>query len=173
MKVRKLTFAALFAAVICLFTAVFVIPLPLGYVNMGDVAVLAASALLGPLSGALSAGVGSALADLFMGFGVYAPATFVIKALMALSLYGAERLLSALRWPRTLVNAVGAVIAEGIMVLGYLAYESCLYGFAGAVGSVPWNCLQGAFGVVAYLVLSHFFGRRAKNYFLKAIDKKN
>ena len=34
-----------------------------------------------------AAGIGSMMADLFSGYAVYAPATFVIKALMALAAY--------------------------------------------------------------------------------------
>ena len=45
------------------------------------------------------------------------------------------------------------------MVLGYLAYEALVLGYgAAAVGGVPMNCIQGAFGVIAgaalYVALS-------------------
>lgn len=43
--------------------------------------------LLGPIYGTIAAGLGPALADIFSGYVVYAPATFVIKALMALVAY--------------------------------------------------------------------------------------
>ena len=45
--------------------------------------------LLGAVLGFLAAGLGSALADLFSGYVVYAPVTFVIKGLMAfIAFYG-------------------------------------------------------------------------------------
>lgn len=84
--IQKLAKAGLLAAMIFLLTAVVSIPIPggAGYINLGDAGVLTAAALLGGWWGAACAGIGSALADLFLGFGVYAPATLVIKGGMAL-----------------------------------------------------------------------------------------
>ena len=81
-SVRALCLAALFAALSCIGTFISV-PLPIGYFNLGDIFVLSGAFLLGAPFGAVAAGVGSALADIFMGFVIYAPATFVIKALVA------------------------------------------------------------------------------------------
>ena len=44
-NIRKLTFSALFAAIVCLATAVFPLPLPFGYVNMGDAFILLGAAV--------------------------------------------------------------------------------------------------------------------------------
>jgi len=64
------------------------IPSPLkGYINLGDGIVLIASWILPLPYGLIAAGLGSALADLFSGYVVYAPATFIIKALMAVVAY--------------------------------------------------------------------------------------
>ena len=172
MSVRKLTFTALFAAVTCLCTVVFIIPLPFGYVNMGDVTVLLSAVLLGPFAGAVSAGLGSALADIFAGFGVYAPATLVIKALMAVVCYYAVRSLCAVGLPKILAHILAALLAETVMVFGYFAYESFLYGVAGAAGSIPWNAMQGGFAIIVFCTLSSFLPERVKNYFGKTLDKK-
>ncbi len=153
MNVKKLTYTALFAAVIFLATAVFPIALPFGYVNMGDAFVLAAAAVLGPYLGAVSAGLGSALADLFLGYGIYAPATFVIKALMAVAAWAILQLLSRGRLPEIVRCVLSAICAEAVMVLGYFAFESCLYGVSGALASIAGNCLQGAFAIVAFTVI--------------------
>ena len=83
-----LAYSALFAALCCLGTACVSIPMPVsGYFNIGDVFVLAAGWCLGPFFGAAAAGVGSALADVFLGYGIYAPATFFIKAMVAFIAY--------------------------------------------------------------------------------------
>ena len=85
---KNLVFAALLAAVTCVATLVIHIPSPLnGYINLGDCFVLLSGWLLGPVYGFLAAGIGSGLADLFLGYAVYAPATFVIKGLVALAAY--------------------------------------------------------------------------------------
>lgn len=156
-NIKKLTYSALFAAVIFLATAIFPITLPFGYVNMGDAFVLAAAAFLGPYFGAVSAGMGSALADLFLGFGIYAPATFVIKAFMAVSAGAVLRLLGRVHLPKIAKSVLVAFCAETVMVLGYFAYESCIYGVSGALASVLGNCLQGAFAVAAFTVTDRFF----------------
>ena len=81
---KKIVMAAMFAAIICIATFIVKIPTPMrGYMNLGDCAVLLAGWLLSPGYGFLAAGLGSALADVFGGYAVYAPATFVIKGIMA------------------------------------------------------------------------------------------
>ena len=77
--------SALMAALTCVATIIIKIPSPLkGYLNLGDCVVLLAGWVLLPAYGFLSAGLGSALADLFSGYVIYAPATFIIKGCMAL-----------------------------------------------------------------------------------------
>ena len=52
-----------------------------GYVNMGDTVVLFTALYLGKKEGAIVGGLGSALADLISGYGVYAPVTLIAKGL--------------------------------------------------------------------------------------------
>ncbi len=147
--IRKLVFAALFAALSCVATMVIRIPTPIGgYIHAGDAVVLLSAFLLGPWWGAAAAGLGSGLADLIAGYGLYVPGTFVIKFVVAL-LGG---LVLRCKFIRVLpVRAVAAgLVGEIFMVLGYLGYEAVVLGYgAAAVGGVPMNCIQGAFGVVA------------------------
>ena len=85
---QKIAVTALLAALTCVATMVIKIPSPMkGYLNLGDCVVLTAGWMLSPVYGFLAAGLGSALADLFSGYVVYAPATFLIKGLMALAAY--------------------------------------------------------------------------------------
>ena len=156
--VRKLVFAALFAALSCVATMVIRIPTPIGgYIHAGDAVVVLSGFLLGPWWGAAAAGLGSGLADLIAVYGLYVPGTFAIKFIVALV---AGCLLRSSFIRSTPVRAVVAgVIGEVLMVLGYLAYEALLLGYgAAAVGGVPMNLIQGAFGVVAgsalYIALS-------------------
>ena len=82
-QTKQLIYAAVFAALCFAVTYVVVIPMPYGYLNFGDVIVLLCSWFLGPI-GAIAAGVGCALADLLSGYAIYAPATFVIKSVVAI-----------------------------------------------------------------------------------------
>ena len=52
-----------------------------GYVNMGDTVVLFTALYLGKKEGAIVGGLGSALADLISGYGVYAPVRLIAKGL--------------------------------------------------------------------------------------------
>ena len=80
-KILSLVIAALFAALTCVATMIFTIPLPgKGYLNTGDCFVILSGCLLGPVYGGLAAGIGSALADLILGYALYAPGTFRNKA---------------------------------------------------------------------------------------------
>ena len=82
---KKIVFAALLAALACVATMIIKIPTPLGgYIHAGDAVVVLAGFLLGPVWGALAAGLGSCLADVIAGYVLYAPGTFVIKAVVAL-----------------------------------------------------------------------------------------
>ena len=83
---HKIIMAAMFASLACVATMIIKIPSPLnGYINLGDCVVLLAGWMLSPLYGFLAAGIGSALADVLSGYVMYAPATFIIKGMMALS----------------------------------------------------------------------------------------
>lgn len=145
-SLKKTVIAGLFAAVITVATLIS-FPLPTGgYANLGDCFVLLAGAILGPFYGTLAAGIGSALADLFLGYVNYAPVTFVIKATMALIIWllagrGSDRL-------RILRFALSSLLCECIMVFGYLAYELFLYG-AGAVANMPGNAVQGIVAIIS------------------------
>ena len=79
---KKLVMTALFTALTMVSTMLIRIPLPMGYVHLGDAFVLLSAFILGPIWGTIAAGVGSALADV-IGYIAYAPATLIIKALMA------------------------------------------------------------------------------------------
>lgn len=147
--IRKLVFAALFAALSCVATMVIRIPTPIGgYIHAGDAVVLLSAFLLGPWWGAAAAGLGSGLADLIAGYGLYVPGTFAIKFIVAL--LGGLVLRCELIRSLPVRAVIAGLVGETFMVLGYLGYEAVILGYgAAAVGGVPMNCVQGAFGVVA------------------------
>jgi len=151
-KTQKIVWAGLFIALTTVATMIRLpVPLSNGYVNAGDAVVIVSAFLLGPALGAIAAGLGSALADIFSGFAVYAPATLIIKALMGLA---AGTILLKLKDKKPIFPAIlGGITAAIIMVSGYFAYELILYGLGGALADVIPNSIQGAFGVIAGSVL--------------------
>ena len=146
-QTKKLVLAALFAALTCVATMVITVPLPTGYANLGDCIVLLGAYILGPAYGAAAAGIGAMLADLFAGYGIYAPATLVIKALMALAA------VALFRKKRFSFTVLGIIAAEAVMVAGYFLYELLLGNAGAAVASVFGNVMQGLVGGAAAVVL--------------------
>ena len=118
LSVKKLTFTSLMAALICVLTMFPHIPIPAGsgYIHLGDGMILLAAMTVGPLS-IPAAAIGSALADLFSGFALYSPATFVIKGLVALIAWLLYRRGSILR------TVIAFIAAEAAMVAGYFVFE--------------------------------------------------
>ncbi len=161
----KFVISALLTSLCAVATIAIQIPTPTGgFLNLGDAVVILCAFLLGPVYGALAAGLGSALADIFAGYAQYAPATFVIKALMALFvwfvLFITRKIQSKKPKMTFLFIVLGGIGAECIMVLGYLFFEGVIlqYG-AGAFASVLPNIVQAATGVVAGTLLSLLFER--------------
>lgn len=151
---KKLALTAMMTALCTVATYAVSVPFPsgIGYFNLGDVFVILAGWLLGPVFGALAAGLGSMLADLFLGFTAYMPATFLIKAAVALISWALYALLKKLIRKDAidfLPRLVAGLAAEAVMVLGYLFFEGVVLGLgAGALASVVGNMVQAACGLI-------------------------
>ena len=78
----RLSATAIFTSLVFVATVIFSIYVPHteGFFNIGETMVYTTALLFGPLVGAFAGGVGSMLADLFLGYPHYAAATLVIKA---------------------------------------------------------------------------------------------
>ena len=129
-SILNLVFAALFAVLVFVGTASFSIALPFGYFNLGDGFLLLAAWILGGYYAMAGAALGAALADVILGFVIYAPATLIIKALMVIIAFQIPRFISK---DKPLLRFAGyftsSVLAELLMVAGYYLFESALYGF--------------------------------------------
>jgi uncharacterized membrane protein len=68
------------------FVATYVIKIPIpftqGYIHAGDAMIFLSAILFGPLIGGLAGGIGSAMADLFGGYAIWAFPTLIIKFFM-------------------------------------------------------------------------------------------
>ena len=145
---KKMVTAALLAAFTLLSTLLVQFPIAHGYVHLGDAFVFLSAFLLGPIWGAAAAGIGSALADIWSGYFIYAPATFVIKAAMAVVSWTICTALSKALKNQLFSELVACIIGACVLVAGYFLYETILYTMAGALAGVLWNCLQGGVGVL-------------------------
>ncbi len=145
--VRELVAAGLMAALVVVGTMLIQVPTPTrGYIHIGDSMVYLCGVLLNPLAGFLAAAAGSFLADVFSGYGVYAPVSFVVKGLDALVVGLCYKRVVAVYGDKTIKKAwafaAGVLLGGSIMVLGYLAYETFLYGFYVAVLGIAGNITQ-------------------------------
>jgi uncharacterized membrane protein len=85
-KTNKIILTGIMIAIVAVATMIIAIPVPFtnGYIHLGDSMIFLSVFILGWRYGAIAAGVGSALADLFLGYVHWAPWTLVIKGIMAL-----------------------------------------------------------------------------------------
>lgn len=152
-KTQKIVLSALLAALAFAATLIIKIPSPFkGYINLGDCVVLTAGWILSPLYGFLAAGIGSMIADIYLGYMTYAPVTFVIKGLMAVLAHyifkGLYKKTGDL-WG----SVISGLCAEVLMVLGYFVFEGFLYGFIPSLVNIPLNGFQGIAGLITGVLL--------------------
>jgi len=146
---------ALLMALVATATLVLRLPTPAteGYINLGDVVIVASSLLFGPWAGAVAGGIGSAMADVLGGYAHWAPFTLFIKALEGAVVGGIFRgeLVNLRAYVRAgFAGTVGVVS----MFLGYFAVEWMLYGPGPALASALGNAIQAGCGVFLGLPLA-------------------
>lgn len=149
LSVKKLTFTGLMAALICVLTMFPHIPIPAGsgYIHLGDGMILLSAMIVGPLA-IPAAAIGSALADLFSGFALYAPATFVIKGLVALIAWLLYRKGNIVR------TLIAFIAAEAAMVAGYFAFE-WFVAREYAIVDILGNSIQGISGAALGIAFTY------------------
>jgi len=148
---REIAVTAIMTATTAALTMVVSVPFPptRGYFNFGDVMVMLSGLLFGARVGGLAGGIGSALADLLLGFSYFAPLTLMIK--------GLEGFLTGLiGHNRKLPFKVAAVIAgAAAMLIGYFSVETPLFGLGPAFTELATiNSIQVTVGATFSLVLA-------------------
>ncbi len=156
----KIAVAAIFTALVFIITSqVPAIPIPAtgGYFNVGETTIYIAALLFGPFVGAFAGGVGASLADAYLGFGLFAPGTLVIKAFEG-AITGFLNLKLRKYIKNTTVCATIAIVIGGLeMVIGYFLYEQIVVGYplAAALAEIPLNLGQMAVGLVIAVPIMH------------------
>ena len=153
-KTLKLTYTAMLTAMVCVATMLIRIPTLVGYTNLGDGFILLSAFLFGPFYGAVAGGIGSMLADIISGYAFYAPATLVIKGLIAVIAALLWKAVSKRGGDKVWKKILASLVAELWMAAGYWTFETLFLGEAkAALASVPNNIAQGLVGVVLGMVL--------------------
>jgi len=148
LKTLDLAFLALFIVFTAVATAL-AIPGPYGsYFNLGEVAIYLVALLCGPITGALAGAVGSALTDIFLGYTIWAPFTFVIKGLEGY-------LVGHFGRPLTLKKSILAICIGGLwMILGYAGATLILYSWPAVLPEVLIDIAQVVIGGVIAVPLA-------------------
>jgi uncharacterized membrane protein len=150
-KPREVALTAIMTAATAAVTMVISIPFPptRGYFNLGDAMVMLAGLLFGARLGGVAGGVGSAISDILLGYGYFAPLTLFIK--------GSEGFLTGLignnrRFPLKVAGVVAGAVA---MLVGYFSVETPLYGVGPALAELATiNSIQVLSGAIISLTLS-------------------
>jgi uncharacterized membrane protein len=141
----KLLLSGIMAALVTVATVLVQIPNPAtgGYINFGDIMIFVSALMFGPVVGGFAGGVGSFLADLASGYGLFAPYTLVIK--------GLEGVIAGLISNRVNVkrDVLAVTLAGSGMVIGYFIAEfyPLQLGWA-ALTEVPGNISQILVGAI-------------------------
>ena len=156
----KLTLAAIFAALVFIVTSqIPPIPIPAtsGYFNVGETVIYVAALLFGASVGALSGGIGAMLADVYLGFGVFAPGTLVIKGIEGAIVGFLNLKLKKYIQNVTLCAIISVIVGGSEMVAGYFLYEQLALGlsFSVVLAEAPFNAVQMLVGIIIALPIMH------------------
>ncbi len=161
--VRKITFTALFAAMIFGFTMLHIPIGAGGYIHVGDAIIYMTGLLLGGGWAMLAAVIGAAFADIASGFAAYAIPSAIIKLLIVIpyvAIYNKKKRLL------TPLSAAFTLLSGCITVLGY--YIADLFLFRdGAIADIPANAIQAVGSAVVFVVLAYAFDKAGINKRLK------
>ena len=155
--IKLICISAMFAALVFVATFLVKVPLPVGYVHIGDGIVFLASALL-PLPYAMVASaVGVGLADLCSGYAIYIPITVIIRILTVLFFSRKKQMLS-------LHNIIALAASIVLCAVGYWAFEAIFVYESGiaALAGLPFNIAQSALGAIIYIIVSKAAGKWLK-----------
>ena len=156
----RITVAAVFAALVFVVSSqIPPIPIPAtgGYFNVGETSVYVAALVFGPFVGSLAGGIGSMLSDIYLGFGVFAPGTLVIKGAEG-AIVGFLNIKLRKYIPNLTACATISVVIGGLeMVAGYFIYEVFVLRltFGVALAEVPLNIGQMLVGLIIAVPIMH------------------
>lgn len=124
-KLVEIAYSSIFSALVFVFTVAFSLYIPetRGFFNIGEAGVYIAALVGGPVVGGIAGGVGSMLADLYLGYYWYAPATLVIKGIEGCLVGFLSEKLKAVGGSSRLVGGVLALLGgSGMFAIGRAFY---------------------------------------------------
>jgi uncharacterized membrane protein len=163
LSMTQFCMTAVFMALTALATMLIQIPIPLGYAHLGDSVILLSAYLLGPVAGALSGGIGSALADILTGYPVWAVPTLLIKSIMPVIACFIFRQGAARRKVLSVRVILGAVVTLLFMTAGYVVFGGIIYGsFQLGLASAPGLLIKSVVNLAVFLAVGTCLSKTVK-----------
>lgn len=166
MKIRGLVQLGLLSALV--FVATMAIHVPSfngGVIHLGDSMIFLTAVIFGRKYAAISGAVGMTMFDILSGYSIWAPYTFVIKAVMGF-IAGSIAYMGGSKGESNIKNAIGMLLAGIWMIAGYYGAEVMISGnLVSPIASVTGNMIQfGAGAVIAFVIIAAI---RKSGYFSK------
>ena len=111
-----------------------------GLIHLGNVPLFLAAIIFGKKTGAISGAVGMALFDLFSGWTLWAPFTFIIVGIMGwvVGKITEDKSHNTILW-----YVIAILAALAIKIVGYYIAEGIIYGnWVAPAASIPGNIVQ-------------------------------
>ncbi len=151
-QTQSLVLTGLLMALVTVGTMMISIPVPAthGYVHGGDMMIFLAAVLFGKKKGALAGGVGSAIADLLLGYSQWIIPTLVVKGIMG---YLIGSLSSGESKPILSKGNIFAMLTGVLwMTFGYYIAGGIMLGnFTAALAGIPGDLLQSSVGMALFI----------------------
>lgn len=159
MKLNKYVHAALSCAIVCVATICIVVPINgVGYVNLGDSAIMLLASLFEPKLAFLVGGVGSAIADMTLGYAHYALFTLIIKGIEGVLI---SKLINDNKNKNISFISGGLIVIIGYYLVDVLFTKSLVAPFMGVIT----NCIQIGFCMIIANLLTPMINRLRKQFF--------
>ena len=160
-KTKRIVMDGLMIALVFLVTFFTKIPGPVGPFNIGDAVIMVTAIILGRNSGMVAGALGSAAADIAMGYTMFSPFTLVVKGLEGyitgtIAYRGGNEKAGNAR------IIIGVIAGAVVMIAGYFFSELLIlpvfdksFGLAMAINDlVSVNLIQGGVSAVAGYLFS-------------------
>lgn len=150
--IQNITVSSLLIALVAVSTMVIKIPVIAteGYIHLGDSMIFLSAIIFGKKKGSIAGGIGSAMADLILGYTHWIIPSLIIKGLMGyivglISDVENKRLIN-------IRNSIALIFGSIWMVFGYFIAGGIIKGsFLVSATSIPANLIQGFGGALIFI----------------------
>jgi uncharacterized membrane protein len=175
LSIKQISFISMFTALVFLATLIQIRMPYGGNINLGDAMIMLCATLMGPIPAMIAGGIGACVCDVALGYGMYAPFTFFIKALEGLvcgilmkDLTKKEDTNKNLKFIYYILIYVLSIL---VMVFGYLIANGILLGWTTAIVVIPFDLIQASASVLIVMLL--IFVAKIDKIFDKVYNKND